>query len=83
MPLEIVLQDRHKLSKAELERRARLLLSSQTDGGDDRVLDMAIKIAYEEKLDVVFRSGDGRLFTPEAAYRLRYKRGLDLRSPRS
>ena len=78
MPKEIVLLPRTKLPPDELDRRARLLLSTQTDAGDDDVLDRAIKIARDEKLDVVFRSGD-KLFTPAVAYSLRYDRGIDVR----
>lgn len=79
MPKEIVLMPRQKHTPEELERRARLLLPTQTDNGDDDVLDAAIKIAYEEKLDVVFRNERGKLFSPELAYSLRYNGGLDVR----
>ncbi len=79
MPKEIVLMPRRKLPPEELERRARLLLTTQTDAGDDEVLDLAIKIAHDERLDVVFRNERGKLLTPELAYSLRYNGGLDVR----
>lgn len=80
MPKEIVLQSRPKQHKEELERLARLLLSDGADSGDDAVMDLAIKIAYDENLDVVFRTDKtARMLTPAQAYRLRYERGLDIR----
>lgn len=80
MPKEIIIQTRPTLTDEELERRARLLLSTQTDSGDDAVLDRAIKIAHDEGLDVVFRrSPTGKIITPGTAYSLRYERGIDLR----
>ncbi len=80
MPKEIIIQTRPTLSDEELDRRARLLLDTQADNGDDAVLDRAIKIAHDEGIDVVFRrTPNGKIITPGTAYSLRYERGIDLR----
>lgn len=79
MPKEIVVQKREAKN---VERLAILLLETGSENGDDDVLDRAIEIAYREKRDVVFRiDGSEKLLTPEIAYSLRYRRGIDIRDP--
>lgn len=66
-----------------LREEARALLNGKIeDSGDDAILDMAIRLAYEEQLPVVFLS-ENETLTPELAYRLRYLRGLSVRRAES
>ena len=67
-------------SKEEAEARARAYLSGETLETDTDVIEEAIKIAYNEGIDVVFKNHRGATLTPEMAYRLRYYRGLDILS---
>jgi len=79
MPREIVIQQRDSDHPKRVEQRARQLLNDDTDGGDDEVLAAAVRIAFREKYDVLFRVGT-KIIPPDRAYRILCVRYLDIRA---
>jgi len=66
-------------TKEAIEVEARLLLEGLIqDEGDDDVLDMAIAIAYKEKINVNFVRGE-KVINPKLAFSIRYSSGYDIR----
>ncbi len=79
MPKEITIIQ--SLNDNELDAKARELLTSGIDTGNDDVLNQAIFIAKNENLDVVFKSTKtGKIITPDLAFRIHFDRGLNIRS---
>lgn len=71
-----------KKSDAQVEEEARAILDGiAEDTGDDTVIDRIIQIVHTEGLDVCFSPSQGKLISPDVAYRLRYERALDIREP--
>jgi hypothetical protein len=77
MPREIVIQP--KQQRTDLERLARLLLETGADTGDDEVLELAVRIAYRENLDVVFRQEGVAAFITVTQAKSRLSNGMSLR----